>query len=126
MKRATLFTQRTSILAAFLALLWTIEAVDWLLGGTLDRYGVRPRQLGGLLGIPLAPFLHGGWAHLAANSVPLLVLGWFVLLRGVGEFLEVTVMIVLLGGLGIWLIGRPYSVRESARLRIHPMNGMMV
>ncbi len=36
--------------------------------------GVRPRSLGGLIGVPLMPFLHSGIGHLLSNTVPLVVL----------------------------------------------------
>jgi len=44
------------------------------------------------------------------NTVPFLVLGWLVLLQreiqGNSDFLAVTLTIVLIGGLGTWLLGR--------------------
>ena len=44
---------------------------------------MQPRESGeGLLGILFAPFLHGGWGHLAANTGPLLVLGFLTLAPG--------------------------------------------
>jgi membrane associated rhomboid family serine protease len=63
------------IALGFVALLWLIQLTNWGLDLGLERFGVRPRQLAGLLGILLAPLLHGGFAHLTANSLPLLVLG---------------------------------------------------
>ncbi len=98
----------------FIVLLWVIEIVDQLTGRSLDAWGIRPRTLEGLRGIPLAPFLHGGFGHLVANTGPLLVLGLFVIMAGVGEFVEATVLIVLLGGLGTWLIGRGDAVHIGA------------
>ncbi len=114
LKRRSTIPQRLTVLALILVLLWGIEAVDWLLGGRLDVYGVRPRELRGLGGILFMPFLHGNWEHLAANTTALLVLSWFVMLRGIKEFLEVSVVIVLLGGLGTWLIGTAHTVHIGA------------
>ena len=72
-----------SILGGFVALFWLLELVDWIfLRGAMDRFGVRPRTLAGLWGILFGPFLHAGFGHLVANTVPFIVLGWFsVLLR---------------------------------------------
>lgn len=98
-------TQATALFG-FVALLWLVEIIDWVIfGGRLDRYGIRPRQLAGLWGILFAPFLHGNFEHLTANTLPLLVLGWLVMLRETGDWLVVTVLSALVGGLGTWLIG---------------------
>jgi membrane associated rhomboid family serine protease len=94
------------IVAAFVALLWVLEIVDLLVfSSALDQDGIHPRQLDGLGGILWAPLLHGGIAHLASNTIPLLVFGFLVLAGGVGQFIAVTALIWLLGGLGTWLIG---------------------
>ena len=95
------------IIAAFTGVLYVTEAVDTLLGGALDADGIWPRQLDGLYGILWAPLLHHGWEHLVANTVPVLVLGFFALAGGVGQFIAVTATIWLVGGLGTWLTGSP-------------------
>ena len=95
------------IIAAFTGVLYLTEAVDTLLGGALDEDGIRPRRLDGLDGILWAPLLHHGWQHLAANTVPVLVLGFLALAGGVGQFVAVTATIWLVGGLGTWLTGSP-------------------
>jgi membrane associated rhomboid family serine protease len=106
---------QVTILVGFLTGLWVIELIDLLvLRRSLDRFGIRPRTDEGLLGILLAPFLHGGLPHLIANSVPLFLLGWLVLLRGVGTFLAVTAITVLLGGLGVWLFAGPNTIHIGA------------
>ena len=48
------------------------------------------------------------------NTLPLSVLGLLVALRGNRVFILSTLMIVLLGGLGVWLMGRPaYHIGAS-------------
>ena len=106
---------QVAILAVCVALAWVIELSDQLLfGGMLDRFGIRPRNLGGLWGIGAAPLLHGGWAHLLANTIPFVVLAWLVMLRRTRDFFLVTAIVVLLGGLGVWLIGGPGTVHIGA------------
>jgi membrane associated rhomboid family serine protease len=89
------------------AFMWLVEVVDaLLLDNRLDQQGISPRSLGGLDGILWAPFLHGGFGHLLANTLPLVVLGSFVALEGPRRLLAVTVFVVILGGLGTWLLAR--------------------
>jgi membrane associated rhomboid family serine protease len=87
-----------------LGVMWVAEAVDVLLGGRLDRLGVEPRQVDGLTGVVLAPFLHGGFGHLIANTVPFLVLGALVALSGLARLLLVTAIVTVVSGLGTWLV----------------------
>ena len=89
----------------FVALLYLVELIDQLMGHSLDANGIRPDQTDGLWGIIFAPVLHANWQHLAANTVPLLVLGFFVTLAGMSRFVWATAIIWILGGFGTWLIG---------------------
>lgn len=106
-------TQGT-ILGGFVAVMWILEIVDIVLGGALNSYGVRPHQLIGLRGILFAPFLHGGLGHLIANTIPFLVLGWFVMLQETRDFFVVTGITMLVSGLGTWLVGSSNSVHIGA------------
>jgi membrane associated rhomboid family serine protease len=89
----------------FVALLYLVELIDQLMNHSLDVNGIRPGQTDGLWGIIFAPVLHANWQHLAANTVPLLVLGFLVTLAGMSRFVWATAIIWILGGLGTWLIG---------------------
>lgn len=107
-------TQAT-ILGGFVALIWTVEILDLLLfGGALNAYGIRPHSIIGLRGIIFAPFLHGGLAHVAANTIPFLTLGWLVMLRETSDFFVVTAVTMLVSGLGTWLFGSPNSIHIGA------------
>ncbi len=104
-----------SILVFWAALAWGLEAVDqFFLKERLDNYGIRPLELDGLWGILCAPLLHGGFAHLTANTVPFLVLGWFVLAGRKGDFFLVNAIVVILGGLGVWLTGNWLTDHEKS------------
>jgi membrane associated rhomboid family serine protease len=99
----------------FVALLWLIEIVDRLFfDGSLDRLGIAPRQLAGLRGVLFAPFLHGSFAHLLANTVPLLILGFLVMARHARRFPAISAVIILISGLGTWLIAPAYTVHIGA------------
>jgi len=114
-RNTTPFANRVALLLAFIALLWAIEAVDYYaLGQSLDRNGIRPRSASGLVGILAAPLLHHGFAHLAANTLPLLVLGGLVIMSGAADFLAVTLVSALVGGLGVWLFAPSNTVHLGA------------
>ena len=102
------------VIVVFVGLLYVIELVDVFLGNRLDRAGVEPRDLDGIDGILFAPVLHAGWGHLAANTVPLLVFGFLILLAGVGRWLAVTAIVWLVGGVGVWLTGGEQTVHLGA------------
>lgn len=103
------------VLMALVALAWVMELVDVVtMRCCLDAYGIVPRTLSGLWGILFAPVLHGGFAHLLANTVPFLTLGFLVMVRGLGTFVGVSLLVILLGGLGVWIFGaRGYHIGAS-------------
>ena len=86
----------------------------WCCAGGSTTAGIRPRESEGLLGILFAPLLHGGFSHLLSNTIPLLVLGTLVAASGRGVFWKVTAAVVLLGGLGTWLIAPANTVTIGA------------
>jgi membrane associated rhomboid family serine protease len=102
------------LLAGIVALLWVIEGVDAMLGQALDVYGVIPRSIIGLRGILFAPFLHGSFVHLMANTIPLVVLGWLIMLRETRDFFVVGAVSAVAAGLGTWLIAPAHSVHIGA------------
>lgn len=107
--------QRFKPLLITVALVWLVEIIDQLvLNSALDRLGIVPRQLGGLRGIIFAPFLHGGFSHLLANTVPFLILGFLVYSRNPRRFLHITALIILIAGLGTWLVASANTVHIGA------------
>lgn len=103
--------QHAFILIGVVGLLWFLESADYLIWrGNLDWYGIFPRTRLGLRNIVIAPFLHVGFSHLLANTLPFLILGWFVLLRSTRDFLSVFFTAAVVSGLGIWIFGTTNSV----------------
>ena len=102
------------MLGGTLALMLAVFLATKLSGDALLSLGVIPRTMVGLRGIIFAPFLHGSLAHLMANSIPFVVLGWLVMLRDARHFLPVTVLAMLGSGLMAWLIGAPGSIHIGA------------
>ncbi|MFG1952211.1 rhomboid family intramembrane serine protease [Micromonospora sp. NPDC048830] len=98
-------------MCAVVPVLFLVEAVDVGLGYDLDLAGgIIPRRIEGLDGVFLSPLLHADFTHLYSNSVPLILLGTFVLAAGFRRFVWSTLMIVLVSGLGVWFTGSPDSV----------------
>jgi membrane associated rhomboid family serine protease len=110
---ATAVTDMAALIAT-LGLMWIVLFATWLSGGALLEYGVFPRTIVGLRGIVFAPFLHVSIAHLLANSVPFMILGWLVTLDGRRNFLVVTAWSMLGSGLSAWLFGATGSVHIGA------------
>ncbi|HXH77227.1 rhomboid family intramembrane serine protease [Nocardioides sp.] len=100
--------------AGFVAVLWVSEIIDTVLGNRLDVEGIRPNSPEGLSGILVAPLLHAGFGHLMANTLPLLVLGFLVLLAGLRQWLAVTAIVWVVGGVGTWLTGGEGTVHLGA------------
>jgi membrane associated rhomboid family serine protease len=116
-RREERWTQRLpgafAMVAVTLALLWSLEIVDAAMNGRLDGYGIRPRSLSGLEGIPFAPFLHAGFGHLLSNSLVFAVLG-------------VIVITGLSSGLGAWLFGQPHTIVIGASGVIFGLLGFLL
>jgi membrane associated rhomboid family serine protease len=98
-----------AVVAALVAVMWAVEIVDLLPHTSFDRWGIRPRQLVGLVGIGTAPFLHAGFAHLMGNTIPFLVLGCLIAASGIARYLEVTVTVAVLAGVGTWVTGPAHT-----------------
>ncbi|MEU4653219.1 rhomboid family intramembrane serine protease [Streptomyces sp. NPDC023723] len=91
------------LMAGWVALLWLLEVADVVSGHALDRFGIVPRTAAELVDVVPAAFIHFGFAHVAANTVPLLVLGFLTALGGIRRFLALCALIVVADGLGVWL-----------------------
>lgn len=91
-----------------------VQVVNSLMDYRLNSAGIRPRTVTGLWGIADAPLLHTSWQHLAANIVPVLVLGFLVLIAGLRQFLAVTVLVWVVSGFGVWLTAASGSLTVGA------------
>lgn len=113
-------------IGGFIALIWIV----WLLNttlfqGALFAFGIRPRDAEGLIGIPVHPLLHAGIPHLLHNSLGILLFGTLLYLREERDFWIVTALGALLGGFGVWLLGRP-SIHIGASTVLFAYFGYLV
>jgi len=114
-------------MCAIIPVLFLIEVIDVGVGGYLDvAGGIIPRRLDGLDGVLFSPFLHAGWDHLYGNSVPLILVGTFALAGGAKRFIYSTALIMLVSGLGVWIIGNPGSVVVGASGVVFGYLGLLV
>ena len=100
-------------------LIWIVGILNFLSKGSVNGLGIKPRNIGGLLGIICAPLIHSPFAsgdkptlkHLQDNTLPFLFLGILVLFLGSHAFWLVTVSGVFLGGFLTWLLGNENNVQ---------------
>ena len=115
------------VLGGFVGILWAIHIVNAIVfQGGLVALGIHPRTLSGLFGIFFAPLLHGSFAHISANTVPLVVLGALVMQRRKRDLITVSVLSALVGGLGTWLIAPSASVHVGASILIFGYLGYLL
>lgn len=100
----------------FAVALWIIYFVDtvFLRSGLKKRFGIRPRSNLNPLSLLISPFLHVNLSHLIANTIPFFVLGSLVLVQGQLAFWITTIIIILISGLGVWLLGKPNTQHMGA------------
>lgn len=106
--------QALIVMALVVAGLWVIELVDTVVSHSLDAFGIMPRTVEGLGGIVVAPLLHAGFGHLAANSVPLFALGTVLWTEGIKKWLVTVATSWLTSGVFAWLIGPVQAVVVGA------------
>ncbi|MGP0222722.1 rhomboid family intramembrane serine protease [Paenarthrobacter sp. NCHU4564] len=93
-------------MGGFVILLYVIEFLNTLMMHGLNRtFGLRPRNVDGVLDILTFPLLHANLNHLLSNTLPLIIFGFLVFLAGARVFLTALAFSWLGSGLTVWLIG---------------------
>lgn len=96
------------IAVVFLVVEWAVQLVNYVLfNGNLANYGIHPLDFNGIWGIFTAPLLHANFEHLIGNSVPGAIFCFLIGLSGRKAWWEVTIITVLIAGIGTWLLGGP-------------------
>ena len=87
---------------------WLVFLLNYsgLFGDRFSQWGVRPGDINGLKGIIFSPFIHTTFSHLLSNTLPLIILIWFLFYfySNIATFVFITLW--LLSGIITWLIGR--------------------
>lgn len=92
------------LLAGIVAFMWVIELINTLDSNRLDDDGLYPHDVDRSWGILTAPFIHESFQHLIANTIPLVFMGAIIALRGWRLLAKVTLFVIVVGGIGVWLI----------------------
>jgi membrane associated rhomboid family serine protease len=101
-RRDALF-EGAAVVGVLVGFMWVVEIVNKIDDQRLSGDGIYPRSLSGLPGIISAPFLHAGFGHLLGNTIPFVVLGLLIGAAGARRLIEVTVVVIVVAGLGTWL-----------------------
>ena len=89
------------------ALLWVVFGIDTLMGGWLTfQYGLHTREIAGLPGIILSPFLHGSIGHILSNTLPFLSLSGLLVFFYPRLWPRVLAALWLGTGAMVWTLGR--------------------
>ncbi|HEX6833514.1 MAG TPA: rhomboid family intramembrane serine protease [Rudaea sp.] len=91
---------------AIVAGIWLVWLMAWALGWDMDNLGIRPREIGGLVGILSAPFVHASFEHLMSNTLPLGLLAAMMLYAYPRATRIALPLIWIVSGLGVWLWAR--------------------
>jgi membrane associated rhomboid family serine protease len=70
------------------------------------QYGILPKTVKGLRGIPLHIFIHGNFKHVLNNSIPIFFLVMALKYFYRQQFFKVLFLGILFTGFGTWLLGR--------------------
>jgi membrane associated rhomboid family serine protease len=123
------FAVRQSALVAIgiLAVIWVIQGINAADGYRLDgEYGLVARSPSSLWHIFTMPFLHVSMEHIESNSMPLLILSFVAALGGLRYFWMATGFIIVVDGLGTWLISPSNVVTVGASGLIFGYLGFVV
>jgi membrane associated rhomboid family serine protease len=106
--------QGVVLLAAIVGVMWIVEIINVIDSYALDSDGIYPRNVERIWGIATAPFLHASWQHLIDNTIPFVFMGLIIAWKGARRLALVTAIVIVVGGLGTWLIAPSHSVTVGA------------
>lgn len=92
----------------FVVVMWIVFAVSVsdVLNFSFSRLGILPRDLNGLKGILFSPFIHSSLSHILSNTLPLIILMWFLFFFYSNIAFQTFFYLWFLSGLITWIIGR--------------------
>jgi membrane associated rhomboid family serine protease len=98
--------ESVKIAAVPVGVLWVIHIAKTLGNFQWGRFGIFPREVDGIAGIFLAPFIHGDFQHLLSNSVPLFFMTALILFFYPRVANVSMLLLYIVTGFLVWLFGR--------------------
>jgi len=100
------FRSGLSFAALYVIVIWAVHLINGLLFcGVLIFFGIHPLDLSSIWHIFTSPLLHADFGHLISNTVPGAVFSFLIGMSGKRVWWEVLAFVVIVGGLGTWLLG---------------------
>ena len=109
-----------------LAVMWVLEIFAYVTDNRILSYGIQAHDVTDLPHVFSAPFLHASFDHLISNTVPFAILGFLAALRGISKFLTMNVIVMVVGGLGVWFLGPTGGVTVGASILIFGYFGYLL
>ncbi len=109
----------------FVLIMWAVFLVGHFFSLEMGIFGVRPRSVFGLIGILLAPFVHGSWLHIISNTVPLAVFLLALQFFYPAIAAEIIFMCIVGSGTLVWLFARP-AVHIGASMLVYGLAGFLM
>lgn len=119
------FKQSFATVGVLLAIMVGVQLLNSLTGGAISQFGIVPREISGLIGIPLAPWIHHSWFHLLANLPAAGILLFLASRQSKGQFVFAIIGISLLAGIGVWIFGSKAS-HAGASIMIFGLWGYLI
>lgn len=107
-------TSGLALLLAIVCVMWVVEIINSLDNQQLNSDGLYARNVDRLWGILTFPFIHANFAHLFDNTIPFVFLGAIIALRGAARLGFITAFVIVVGGIGTWLIAPAYPATVGA------------
>lgn len=97
-----------------IVIIWSVKLLESVFNTSFAEYGLLPQTFVGLRGILFSPLLHGDWAHLWANTVPLFVLtaGLYYYYRN--KATTIFILCWLVTGLWVWIFAKDTGIHIGA------------
>ncbi len=108
----------------FLLICWGLFLSEEYLGYEIKRWGMRPRELKGLIGVVSMHFLHGDYKHIWGNTMSFFILNSFLFYFYRKIALKVFLYMFFFGAILLWFWGRP-SNHIGASLLIFALAAFM-
>jgi membrane associated rhomboid family serine protease len=123
---ATRAVSAVFVVGLLLAGMWLLEVFAYLTDNRILTYGIQAHDVNDIPHVFTAPFLHANWDHLFANTVPFAILGFLAALRGLSKFLVMNVVVMVVGGLGVWFLAPEGSVTIGASILVFGYFGYLI